>query len=39
MGTNLANFGQNQMPVGTTMKRYSDHIGLYNTQVAGKMLQ
>jgi uncharacterized membrane protein YccF (DUF307 family) len=38
-GTNLANFGQNQMPVGTTMKRYSDHIGLYNTQVAGKMLQ
>ena len=38
-GSNLANFGQNQMPVGTTMKRYSDHIGLYNTQVAGKMLQ
>ncbi len=38
-GTNLANFGQNQMPVGTTLRRYSDHIGVHNTRVAGKILQ
>ena len=34
-GTNLAEFGQNRMAVGTTMRRCSEDIGLHNTQVAG----
>lgn len=34
-GTNLANFGQNRMAVGTAMRRYSVDIGLHNTEVPG----